>query len=107
MKAGLALLALLIAACTGSTAQPSPADSCAVARPDFGGVATDADRHLFAYDVGAPLNLQKTVESTSNGVEVSTIAFSSPRGGSATGLLFDPVDHGLCKQADAALGQDP
>jgi dienelactone hydrolase len=54
-------------------------------------LATVAERDLFAYDANAPLNLQKTVESTSNGVEVSAIAFSSPDGGSATGLLFDPV----------------
>ena len=91
MKSRMALLALLVSACAGSTAQPSGADSCAVARPDFGSVATDADRSLFAYDVNAPLNLQKAVESTNNGVEVSTIAYSSPRGGTATGLLFDPV----------------
>jgi uncharacterized protein len=90
---------LLIAACAGSPAEPSPAptgptlaaDSCAVARPDFGGVATEAERKLFAYDVDAPLNLQKTVESTKNGVEASTISFGSPGGGSVTGLLFDPV----------------
>jgi dienelactone hydrolase len=67
------------------------ADSCSGARPDFGGVATAADRALFAYDVEAPLNLQKTVESTSNGVEVSAISFDSPDGGRVTGLLFDPV----------------
>ena len=87
-----ALLALLISACAGSSAEPGPvADSCAVARPDFGAVATESDRNLFAYDVNAPLNLQKTVESTINGVEVSTISFSSPAGGTVTGLLFDPV----------------
>ncbi len=99
MKPALAPLALLISACAGSPAGPSPpatgpspvADSCAVARPDFGGVATAADRALFAYDVNAPLNLQKTLESTTNGVEVSAIAFDSPDGGSVTGLLFDPV----------------
>src|SRR5215218_1172390 len=96
MKRMMALLALFISACAGSPAQPDAepsllGDSCAVARPDFGAVATEADRNLFAYDVNAPLNLQKTVESTSNGVEVSAISFSSPGGGSATGLLFDPV----------------
>src|SRR5687767_5634350 len=95
MKPTRALLTLLIAACAGSQAEPTrpglDADSCAVARPDFGGVATAADRDLFAYDVNAPLNLQKTVETTTNGVEVSAISFSSPDGGSVTGLLFDPV----------------
>jgi uncharacterized protein len=99
MKPTTALLALFLSACSGSpaesgTAPATPslaADSCAVARPDFGSVATAADRALFAYDVDAPLNLQKALESTSNGVEVSTISFSSPGGGSATGLLFDPV----------------
>jgi dienelactone hydrolase len=54
-------------------------------------VATAADRALFAYDVDAPLNLQRTVESTKNGVELSAISFSSPDGGSVPGLLFDPV----------------
>ena len=69
----------------------STAEPCAVARPDFGGVATAADRALFAYDANAPLSLQKVVESTIRGVEVSAISFSSPDGGSVTGLLFDPV----------------
>lgn len=102
----IALAALLIAACAAprddagsAPAEPAPpatgssfvADSCAVARPDFGGVATAADRALFAYDVGAPLHLRQTVESTNDGVAVSAISFSSPDGGSATGLLFDPV----------------
>ena len=100
MKSAIALLALCVSACTGSTAEqlidpitklPNAGDSCLVARPDFGGAATAADRSLFTYDVTAPLNLQKVVESTNNGVEVSTISFSSPDGGSATGMLFDPV----------------
>lgn len=67
------------------------ADSCTGARPDFGGVATAADRDLFSYDVSAPLNLQQTVESTNNGVEVSSISFSSPGGGLVTGMMWDPV----------------
>ncbi|HEX6367523.1 MAG TPA: alpha/beta fold hydrolase [Longimicrobium sp.] len=92
MKPAIALAALFVSACTGSTTGARTADdSCVVARPDFGGVATEADRALFAYDVNAPLNLQKTVESTKNGVEVSGISFNSPDGGSVTGMLFDPV----------------
>ena len=88
----LPLVALLISACASPTSEPpTVADSCQIARPDFGAVATSADRDLFAYDVNAPLNLQKAVESTNNGVEVSAISFSSPAGGSVTGLLFDPV----------------
>ncbi|HEX8393799.1 MAG TPA: alpha/beta fold hydrolase [Longimicrobium sp.] len=67
------------------------ADSCVIARPDFGGVASAADLSLFAYDAAAPLNLQKTTESTSNGVETSAISFSSPDGGSVPGLMFQPV----------------
>ncbi len=91
MKPAIALVALFISACAGSTTGPrTAADSCAVARPDFG-VATAAERDVFAYDVTAPLNLQKTVESSRNGVEVSRISFDSPDGGSVTGLLFDPV----------------
>src|SRR5215208_1910643 len=95
MRPVMALAALFLAAC-GSPSGPRTtllpaADSCAISRPDFGAVATAADRNLFAYDVDAPLNLQKTVESTTNGVEVSAISFDSPDGGSATGLLFDPV----------------
>jgi len=93
MKPAMALAALFISACAASPTRPGPAaDSCAVARPDFGGVASEADRNLFAYDVHAPLDLNQTFESTTNGVEVSTLSFSSPDGGSATGLLFDPVD---------------
>jgi len=100
MKLAIALSALLVAACRAPVATPidvgttrpvAVADSCAIARPDFG-VATAADRALFAYDINAPLNLQKTVESTTNsGVEVSAISFTSPDGGTVTGLLFDPV----------------
>jgi uncharacterized protein len=132
MKPVIALAALFISACAGPPTEPGAAtgpgtpptgpsavaDSCAVARPDFGPVATEADRALFAYDVDAPLNLQKMVESTNNGVEVSAISFSSPDGGPVTGLLFDPVTrsslrpgivlmHGLPGTARvmAALGQ--
>jgi dienelactone hydrolase len=93
MKSAAALAALFLSACTGLAAEPTNplADSCAVARPDFGGMATAADRSVFAYDANAPLNLQKTVESSSNSVEVSAISYSSPAGGTVTGLLFDPV----------------
>ena len=87
-----ALVALFLSACAGSTTEPPTAgDSCAVERPDFGGAATAADRNLFAYDIDAPLNLQKAVENTIDGVEVSSISFNSPDGGSVTGMLFDPV----------------
>src|SRR5687767_12151481 len=97
LVAGLCIA--FIAACGAPRADPSAAqtgpspvaDSCAVARPDFGGAATAADRDVFAYPVNARLHLQKAVESTNNGVEVSAISFSSPDGGSVTGLLFDPV----------------
>ncbi|HEX5727188.1 MAG TPA: alpha/beta fold hydrolase [Longimicrobiaceae bacterium] len=90
MKPAVAL-ALFISACASPTNGPrTTVDSCPVARPDFG-VATAADRDLFAYDVNAPLNLQQAVESTHNGVEVSAISFNSPDGGRVTGLLFDPV----------------
>src|SRR5687768_16185034 len=83
-------LALYISACTSPPSGPGTADSCPVARPDFG-VAAAADRNRFAYDVNAPLNLQQAVESTLNGVEISVISFDSPDGGRVTGLLFDPV----------------
>jgi dienelactone hydrolase len=82
---------LFLSACAGSATEPPAGDSCAVERPDFGGPATAADRGLFAYDVDAPLNLHKAVENTTDGVEVSSISFDSPDGGSVTGLLFDPV----------------
>jgi dienelactone hydrolase len=105
MKPVTALTALFISACAGPPTEPGAAtgpgtpptgpnavaDSCVVARPNFGPVATEADRALFAYDVNAPLNLQKTAAYTKNGVEASAISFSSPDGGSVTGLLFDPV----------------
>jgi hypothetical protein len=92
MKPGPALVALFLSACAASTTEPpAGGDPCAVTRPDFGGVASAADRNLFAYDVDAPLNLQQAVENTIDGVEVSRISFSSPDGGSATGMLFDPV----------------
>jgi dienelactone hydrolase len=99
MRSTVALAALCLSACAGPLAEPGTATttpspvtaSCAIARPDFGGVATAADRALFAYDADAPLNLKEAVESTNNGVQVSTLSFSSPDGGSVTGLLFDPV----------------
>ena len=95
MKAAFAVVALFSSACASSpgealTGPPGVVDSCAIARPDFG-VASAAERELFAYDFDAPLNLQKTVESTNEGVEVSAISFDSPDGGRVTGLLFDPV----------------
>ena len=60
MKPAMALLASFISGCVGSRAQPSTApaepspptgtrsvaDPCAVARPHFGGAATDAGRGL-------------------------------------------------------------
>jgi hypothetical protein len=95
MKAATALLALVLSACGASATEslvgpPTGGDTCAVVRPEFG-VATAAERSLFAYDAAAPLNLVKTVESADGGVEVSAITFDSPDGGSATGMLFDPV----------------
>ena len=100
MKSTFALLALSISACAGSggdeviepITQPVGVDSCAVARPDLGGPATQADLALFAYDVNAPLNLQKTVENTSGGVEFSGISYDSPAGGRVTGILVNPVN---------------
>ena len=96
MRPAIAFAAVILSACGAATAEPidtvpGGADSCAVARPDFGGVASAADRALFAYDVTAPLHLTKTVESTTDGVEVSAIVYDSPQGGSVTGMLFDPV----------------
>jgi uncharacterized protein len=94
------LIGLLSAACAGADTdpitepiieQPFSGDSCAVARPDFGGPATQAELSLFAYDVNAPLNLQKTVESVAGAVEVSAISYDSPAGGRVTGLLFIPL----------------
>jgi dienelactone hydrolase len=91
MKPAMALAALLISACASSAAEPSTAaDSCAVTRPEFG-VATEQERSVFAYDADAPLDLQTAVESTSEGVQLSTISFNSPDGGRVSGLLFDPV----------------
>ena len=101
MKLKIAFVALIIAACAGSDADPviEPVvkppvvpDSCIVARPDFGGAATQAELGLFAYDVNAPLNLQKTVESTSGGVELSAISYDSPAGGRVTGIMVNPVN---------------
>src|SRR5687768_16596338 len=101
MKPKIAFVALIIAACAGSDADPIEpivvippvgVDSCAVARPDFGAPATQAELGLFAYDVNAPLNLQKTVENTSGGVEFSGISYDSPADGRVTGILVDPVN---------------
>ena len=99
-RAEALLIGLLLAACAGSDADPiiepiTPppvkGDSCAIARPDFGGPATQAELSLFAYDVNAPLDLQKTVENVVGAVEVSAISYNSPAGGRVTGLLFIPL----------------
>ena len=91
MKPTIAMAAVIISACAASPPEPGTAvDSCAVARPEFG-AATAAERELFAYDVNEPLNLQKALDYTRNGVEVSNISFDSPDGGRVTGLLFDPA----------------
>ena len=95
MRAVIALVALFTSGCAGSPAEPPTelplaADSCAIARPAFG-VATAAERELFAYDANAPLNLQKSVQSAINGVEISTISYASPDGGSVTGMMFEPI----------------
>src|SRR5215211_6915030 len=101
MKPTIAFLAVTISACAGSggdsviepiTELPVGVDSCAVARPDLGSPATQADLALFAYDVNAPLNLQTKVENTSGGVEFSGISYDSPAGGRVTGILVNPVD---------------
>jgi uncharacterized protein len=94
MRTAIVLAAVFVSACARSSDQsltePVPGDSCAIVRPDFG-VATAAERDLFAYDVDAPLNLEKTVESTDDGVEASAISYDSPDGGRVTGVMFDPV----------------
>jgi dienelactone hydrolase len=68
-----------------------PPDTCAVKRPDFGGPATAADRALFAYDASAPLNLSTVRDSTKNGVEIYSISYDSPGGGSVPGIMYRPV----------------
>lgn len=106
MKPTLAFVVLVAWACAGSDGDsdaapvvgpitPPPVavvDSCAVGRPNFGSPATSAELSLFGYDVEAPLNLQKTVESATAGVEVSAIAYDSPAGGRVTGMLFTPLN---------------
>jgi dienelactone hydrolase len=99
MKPVITFIALIVSACAGSaekviepiTEKPVAFDSCALARPDLGTAATQADLALFAYDVNAPLNLQTTVESTTGGVEFSGISYDSPAGGRVTGILVNPV----------------
>jgi dienelactone hydrolase len=108
MRPTIAFLALIISACGGSGADsvvepitqlPVGVDSCAVARPTFGSPATQADLALFAYDANAPLNLQKTVENTSGGVEFSGISYDSPAGGRVTGILVNPVNRSSLRPA--------
>lgn len=100
MRPSFAFVALLAAAaCTASetaiepiTQKPVVGDTCAVARPDIGGPATQADLSLFTYDATAPLNLQTSIEEASAAVEVSAISYDSPAGGRVTGRLFVPVN---------------
>jgi dienelactone hydrolase len=65
-------------------------DPCPASRPMFG-VATEADRALFAYDANAPLNLKKTALAASTAAALSNIAYDSPAGGSVPGILAEPV----------------
>ena len=74
----------------GIDAELPAGEACSFERPHFG-VASAAERSLFAYDVDAPLNLVKTLQATTNGVERSAISYDSPDGGQATGFMFDPV----------------
>ena len=69
---------------------PAYADPCPGARPQFG-VATAAERALFAYDVNAPLNLKKAAQTAAAAFTLSNIAYDSPAGGSVTGILAEPV----------------
>jgi dienelactone hydrolase len=100
MNSTIALVALIVSACAGSTDSatdpitqtPVGLDSCSLVRPDLGGPATQAELGLFAYDANAPLNLQKVVENTIGGVEFSGISYDSPAGGRVTGILVNPVD---------------
>lgn len=96
MNAASVFIAAILSACEGSTDTIKPttvtADSCAVARPDLGGSASQSDLALFAYDKTAPLNLQKVVESTAGDVEASGISYDSPAGGRVTGVLFIPLN---------------
>jgi uncharacterized protein len=116
MKPRIAFVALTISACAGSDARPviEPiaqlpvgVDSCAVRRPDFGGPATQAELGLFTYDVNAPLNLQKTVENTSGGVEFSGISYDSPAGGRVTGILVNPVNRSSPRPAIILMHGSP
>jgi dienelactone hydrolase len=65
-------------------------DPCPASRPTFG-VATEADRALFAYDASAPLNLTRTAQTTTAAFTLSNIAYASPAGGSVTGILVEPI----------------
>jgi dienelactone hydrolase len=71
-------------------APPTYADPCPAARPHFG-VATAAERALFAYDAGAPLDLQRSAQTTTAVSTLSDITYDSPAGGSVTGILVEPV----------------
>ena len=106
------LLPASLAACAGSDADPITepiteppvgVDSCRLARPDFGGPAMQADLGLFAYDVNAPLNLQKTIESGGGAVEVSAISYDSPAGGRVTGMLFIPQNRSSLRPGVVAM----
>ena len=72
-----ALLGLLLCA-TGARAQ----------------AGAPAPLSTFSYDRLAPLDLRDAGKRVSEGVEVHTVSFASPRGGRATGLLFVPAGRG-------------
>lgn len=72
------------------TPAPTYADPCPAARPAFP-AATDAERALFAYDATAPLNLQRTAQTTTAASTLSNVTYDSPDGGSVTGILVEPV----------------
>ena len=69
---------------------PTNGEACPASRPSFG-AATNADRALFAYDVNAPLNLQKTAQTTTAVFALNRISYNSPDGGSVTGIMAEPV----------------
>jgi uncharacterized protein len=93
MPRALLLCTALVAGCNASATpahRAAATDSCAVVRPAFT-PAKSKDRSIFAYDANAPLNLTKTVETTTNDIEVSRISFDSPGGGRVTGMMYSPA----------------
>ena len=93
-RTALLALSLLLTPALFAAAPRTRDSAAAPATASPPAVATDEELALFAYDRGAPLELETKRLSLEDGVEVYAMSFASPKGGRATGRLLVPRREG-------------